>query len=176
MQVRATDLDVDRRSPIRYAVTGQFADDGTFIINSHTGEVYVTRGLDRDPPRGRPVWNFNVLAHDEGDDGGRTVSGQPSLTGYAEVRVIPRDVNDNPPVFDRNRLVGKVPEHSRPGASLSSIFFLGLAVNCATNIEPVRDHMTTALLLNNAILIAITRFILSTELLRLLVVFLTLYC
>jgi len=99
-------------------VTGQFADDGTFIINEHTGEVYVTRPLDRDLPRGRPVWNFNVLAHDEAVDGvGAPV--QPSLTGYAEVRVVLRDINDNPPVFDRSRLTGKVAEHSRAGMFLS---------------------------------------------------------
>ena len=65
--------------------------------------------LDRDQSRGRPVWNFNVLAHDEPD------MFQPSLTGYAEVRVMPKDINDNAPVFDRNRLVGKIPEHSRAG-------------------------------------------------------------
>jgi len=95
-------------------VTGQFAEDGTFIINPHTGEVFVTRSLDRDLPRGRPVWNFNVLAHDEAsDEAGGPI--QPSLTGYAEVRVVLRDINDNPPVFDRSRLVGKVAEHSRAG-------------------------------------------------------------
>jgi len=116
LQVRATDPDLDRRSPVRYAVTGQFADDGTFIINAHTGEVRVTRALDRDLPRGRPVWNFNVLAHDEAVRGAAGPV-QPSLTGYAEVRVVLRDVNDNAPVFDRSRLVGKVAEHSRAGKS-----------------------------------------------------------
>ena len=74
----------------------------------------MTRPLDRDLPRGRPVWNFNVLAHDEAV-GGVGGPGQPSLTGYAEVRVVLRDVNDNAPVFDRRRLVGKVAEHSRAG-------------------------------------------------------------
>ena len=98
-----------------YAVTGQFADDGTFIINPHTGEVHVTRPLDRDLPRGRPVWNFNVLAHDEAVSGVHGGPAQPSLTGYAEVRVVLRDINDNRPVFDRTRLTGKVAEHSRAG-------------------------------------------------------------
>jgi len=109
VQVRATDPDVDRNSHIRYSLTGQFADDGTFIINQHTGEISLTRSLDRDQSRGRPVWNFNVLAHDEPD------AFQPSLTGYAEVRVRPKDINDNAPIFDRNRLVGHIPEHSRAG-------------------------------------------------------------
>ena len=118
VQVRATDPDIDRNSHIRYSLMGQFAEDGTFVINEHTGEVYCTRPLDRDPPRGRPVWNFNVLAHDELDGGGSSfdLDMSESLTGYAEVRIIPRDVNDNAPVFDRNRLIGRVPEHSRAGA------------------------------------------------------------
>ena len=78
------------------------------MINEYTGEIYLTRKLDRDKPWGRPVWNFNVLAHDE------IGSGQ-SLTGYAEVRVMPRDINDNAPVFDRSRLKGSIPENSDGG-------------------------------------------------------------
>ena len=66
---------------------GQFADDGTFVVNEHTGEIFATRALDRDPPSGRPVWNFNVLARDEVNEY------RSSLSGYAEVRVIPRDVS-----------------------------------------------------------------------------------
>ena len=108
--MRAVDPDIDRKSAIKYGLTGQFSDDGTFIINEHTGEIFLTRSLDRDSPHGRPMWNFNVLAHDEVD-----ASNQPSLTGYSEVRVMPKDINDNAPVFDRNRLIGRVPEHSRAG-------------------------------------------------------------
>ena len=111
--MRAVDPDTDRRSNVRYALTGQFSKDGTFVINAYTGEIYLTRPLDRDEPWGRPVWNFNVLAYDEpGTD--------ESLTGYAEVRVMPNDVNDNPPVFNRNFLVGKVPEHSASGEGVST--------------------------------------------------------
>ena len=58
-----------------------------------------------------------MLAHDEAVS---AVSGpvQPSLSGYAEVRVVLRDVNDNAPVFNRSRLVGKVAEHSSAGNAL----------------------------------------------------------
>ena len=108
MQVRATDPDTERESNLKYGVTGQFADDGTFMINEYTGEVYLTRKLDRDKPWGRPVWNFNILAHDE-------VGSGHSLTGYAEVRVMPRDINDNAPEFDRSRLRGSIPENSDAG-------------------------------------------------------------
>ena len=52
-QVRATDPDIDRNSHIRYSLMGQFADDGTFVINEHTGEIFATKALDRDPPGGR---------------------------------------------------------------------------------------------------------------------------
>ena len=93
---------------MRYSLSGQFAKDGTFVIDEDSGEVFLTRPLDRDYPHGRPVWNFNVLAYDEPGSG-------HSLTGYAEVRVMPKDINDNKPVFDRNRLTGGVPEHSRAG-------------------------------------------------------------
>ena len=114
VQVRATDPDIARHSSIKYSLTGQFAEDGTFIIQDHTGEIYVTRSLDRDYPRGRPVWNFNVLAHDE------VGTNAPSLTGYAEVRVMPHDINDNAPFFDRNRLEGSVPENSRASKLICS--------------------------------------------------------
>ena len=40
---------------------------------------------------------------------------EQSLTGYAEVRVMPKDINDNVPVFNRNFLVGHVAEHSEQG-------------------------------------------------------------
>ena len=106
--MHAEDPDIDRRSNIRYSLTGQFADQGYFTINEMTGDIYVTKPLDRDKPHGRPVWNFNVLAHDEPGSG-------QSLTGYAIVQVKPSDINDNPPVFDNNRLEGKVLEHSRQG-------------------------------------------------------------
>ena len=75
----------------------------------------MTRPLDRDLPRGRAVWNFNVLAHDEPSTAASEGGLQPSLTGYAEVRVVLRDINDNTPVFDRARLTGRVAEHSPAG-------------------------------------------------------------
>lgn len=133
---------------------GQFADEGIFVINEHTGEIYTTRSLDRDSTRGRQVWNFNVLAHDELENDGSSSGADviladgsegesEALTGYAEVRVIPRDINDNAPVFDRNRLVGHVPEHSRAGQLQLTFCFRSRIINvimkvssrCATTIQ-----------------------------------------
>ena len=106
--MHATDPDTDRDVNIIYGLTGQFAESGIFKIKELSGEIFLTRPLDRDHPQGRQTWNFNVLAHDEPDTG-------QSLVGYAEVRVMPKDINDNAPVFDRNRLTGRVQEHSRAG-------------------------------------------------------------
>ena len=108
LQVRAEDPDTARHSAIRYSLTGQFADQGYFTINEVSGDIFVTKKLDRDKPNGRSVWNFNVLAHDEPGSG-------QSLTGYAIVRANPKDINDNAPIFDRNRLTGRVHEHTDGG-------------------------------------------------------------
>ena len=50
-----------------------------FEIDEKSGEIKVKVPLDRDPPNGRPVWSFNVLATDNG--------GKNGLNGYAEVQV-----------------------------------------------------------------------------------------
>ena len=107
-QVSAFDPDVDRDTNLRYALSGQFADDGTFTIDPYRGEISLTRALDRDAPDGRAEWSFNVLAFDEfGRD--------ECLTGYAQVVVKPRDINDNAPVFNRNFLHGRVSEDAVNG-------------------------------------------------------------
>ena len=107
-QVEAVDPDIDRDTNLRYELSGQFVEDGTFTINPYTGEISLRRALDRDAPTGREEWSFNVLAFDEfGRD--------ESLTGYAQVVVKPRDVNDNAPKFNRNFLHGKVSEDAGNG-------------------------------------------------------------
>ena len=50
-----------------------------FEIDEKSGEIKVKVPLDRDPPNGRPIWSFNVLATDNG--------GKNGLDGYAEVQV-----------------------------------------------------------------------------------------
>ena len=46
----------------------------------------MTKPLDRDKPHGRDTWSFNVLAYDEPGSG-------QSLTGYAIIKVKPKDNN-----------------------------------------------------------------------------------
>ena len=53
--------------------------ENMFEIDEKSGEIKVKVPLDRDPPNGRPIWSFNVLATDNG--------GKNGLDGYAEVQV-----------------------------------------------------------------------------------------
>ncbi|CAH1778847.1 unnamed protein product [Owenia fusiformis] len=104
VQVSATDPDTMQNTNIHYRLEGQYAEDGTFVIDPNTGEISVTRPLDRDSPKGTEAYEVNVLADDE--------PGQPSsLTGVAVVRIFPTDINDNAPEFTGS-LIGHVTEHA----------------------------------------------------------------
>jgi len=86
-QVSATDPDLDAdQAALRYSLHGQGA--GTeFTIEERTGRIWAQRRLDREE---RPTWRFLVLATDQGGTG---------LTGFADVLLEVRDVNDNAPYF-----------------------------------------------------------------------------
>ncbi|XP_069477477.1 neural-cadherin-like [Ambystoma mexicanum] len=87
LQVSATDPDQEAdQSALRYSLHGQGA-NSEFIIDEFTGNIYVQKKLDREK---RAIWRFLVLATDENGEG---------LTGFADVIIEVRDVNDNPPVF-----------------------------------------------------------------------------
>lgn len=106
-QVSATDGDRDRPQNISYFLLDQGTSDKNgrfFSINSSSGEIYVERPLDRDPPMGRPIWRFTVYAEDEG--------GHNGLVGYADVIVNLKDINDNTPQFLNNLYIGNVSERS----------------------------------------------------------------
>lgn len=63
--------------------------------------------LDRDEPKGRPLWKFTVFAQDEGGDG---------LVGYADVQVNLKDINDNAPTFSQGVYHANVTENSTAGS------------------------------------------------------------
>lgn len=88
--------------------------DGRFFsINNVTGEIFVERPLDRDAPNGRPVWRFTVYAEDEG--------GKNGLTGYADVIVNLRDINDNAPFFPNTVYIGNVSERGVPNQAVMTM-------------------------------------------------------
>ncbi|XP_037085943.1 neural-cadherin-like isoform X3 [Pollicipes pollicipes] len=107
LQVTAKDKDVERPADIVYFLTGQGIDqhhprNSMFTVNKTSGEIFVTKPLDRDMPNGRPKWRFTVFAQDEGGDG---------LVGYAEVQVNLKDINDNAPIFPKGIYRGNVTEN-----------------------------------------------------------------
>ncbi|KAM9851671.1 neural-cadherin [Aulostomus maculatus] len=111
-EVSATDPDQEAdQTALRYSLHGQGA-GGEFTINERTGRIYAQRRLDREE---RPAWRFLVLATDEGGAG---------LTGFADVFLEVRDVNDNAPFFPCPALevdgcfVGHVPENSPADTSV----------------------------------------------------------
>lgn len=81
-------------------------------MDERSGSIYAHRRLDREE---RPAWRFLVLATDEGGAG---------LTGFADVLLEVRDVNDNAPFFPCPALqaegcfVGRVAENSPADTSV----------------------------------------------------------
>ncbi|XP_044062896.1 neural-cadherin [Siniperca chuatsi] len=112
LEVSATDPDQEAdQNALRYSLHGQGA-GGEFTIDERTGRIYAQRRLDREE---RPAWRFLVLATDEGGAG---------LTGFADVLLEVRDVNDNAPFFPCPAMevdgcfVGQVPENSPADTSV----------------------------------------------------------
>ncbi|RVE63047.1 hypothetical protein OJAV_G00163090 [Oryzias javanicus] len=112
LEVSATDPDQEAdQTALRYSLHGQGA-GGEFTIDEHTGRIYAQRRLDREE---RPAWRFLVLATDEGGAG---------LTGFADVLLEVRDINDNAPFFPCPALeidgcfIGQVPENSPADTSI----------------------------------------------------------
>lgn len=109
VQVSATDPDQEAdQSAVRYSLHGQGA-GSEFIIEELTGRIYAQKRLDRED---RSAWRFLVLATDENGDG---------LTGFADVLVEVRDINDNAPQFmcaSEGCFVGHVPENSPADTSI----------------------------------------------------------
>ncbi|KAK2845166.1 hypothetical protein Q5P01_011825 [Channa striata] len=112
LEVSAMDPDQEAdQTALRYSLHGQGA-GGEFTIDERTGRISAQRRLDREE---RPAWRFLILATDEGGTG---------LTGFADVLLEVRDVNDNAPFFPCPALevdgcfVGQVPENSPADTSV----------------------------------------------------------
>ncbi|XP_053349522.1 neural-cadherin [Clarias gariepinus] len=109
LEVSATDPDQEAdQSAVRYSLHGQGA-GSEFTIEELTGKIYAQKRLDREE---RSAWRFLVLATDENGDG---------LTGFADVLVEVRDINDNAPQFlcaSEGCFMGHVPENSPADTSI----------------------------------------------------------
>ncbi|KAJ8276833.1 hypothetical protein GJAV_G00068420 [Gymnothorax javanicus] len=104
--------DRDKNRLLRYSVTGPGADQpptGIFIINPISGQLSVTKPLDREQ-----ISNFHLRAHAV-DLNGNQVENPIDIV----VNVI--DMNDNRPEFIHQIWNGSVPEGSKPGTYVMTV-------------------------------------------------------
>ncbi|XP_034003674.1 cadherin-2-like [Trematomus bernacchii] len=104
--------DRDNNRMLRYSVTGPGADQpptGIFIISPISGELSVTKPLDREH-----ISNFHLRAHAV-DLNGNQVENPIDIV----INVI--DQNDNRPEFTHTIFNGTVPEGSKPGSFVMTV-------------------------------------------------------
>lgn len=92
IKVQATDEDKGVNGQVKYSIVQQPNQKGTkFTVDEETGEVSTNKVFDREGDDGKFV-SVTVKATDQGE---------PSLEGVCSFTVEITDVNDNPPLFDR---------------------------------------------------------------------------
>lgn len=90
--VKATDNDKGHNGQVRYSIVQQHHQKGSkFVIDEITGEIKTNKVFDREGEDGRFV-SVTVKAVDRGS---------PPLEGVCSFKVEITDINDNPPLFDR---------------------------------------------------------------------------
>lgn len=92
IKVKAMDQDKGHNGQVRYSIVQQPNQRGTkFIVDEITGEIRTNKVFDREGDDGRFV-SVTVKATDRGN---------PPLEGVCSFKVEITDINDNPPLFDR---------------------------------------------------------------------------
>uniref|UniRef100_A0A8B9TRJ8 Cadherin EGF LAG seven-pass G-type receptor 2 n=1 Tax=Anas platyrhynchos TaxID=8839 RepID=A0A8B9TRJ8_ANAPL len=109
LQVSATDRDSGLNGRVFYTFQGGDDGDGDFIIESTSGIVRTLRRLDRENV---PLYALRAYAVDKGVPARRTP---------VEIQVTVLDVNDNPPVFERDEFDIFVEENSPIGLVVARI-------------------------------------------------------
>ncbi|NWX03777.1 CELR2 protein, partial [Caloenas nicobarica] len=109
LQVSATDRDSGLNGRVFYTFQGGDDGDGDFIIESTSGIVRTLRRLDRENV---PLYSLRAFAVDKGVPAKRTP---------VEIQVAVLDVNDNPPVFERDEFDIFVEENSPIGLVVARI-------------------------------------------------------
>ncbi|XP_078524426.1 EP-cadherin-like [Lissotriton helveticus] len=102
----------DNETKVFYSITGQGADtppEGIFAIDRYTGQLYVTRVLDRET-----VDQYIIFAQCVSE------SGKP-VEDPMRLIIKVSDQNDNDPVFTEAIFEGEVLEDSRPGTSVMQV-------------------------------------------------------
>ncbi|KAM4587776.1 cadherin EGF LAG seven-pass G-type receptor 2 isoform 2-T2 [Odontesthes bonariensis] len=109
VQVSAIDRDSGLNGRVFYTFQGGEDGDGDFIIESTSGIVRTLRRLDRENV---PVYSLQAFAVDKG---------VPALKTPVNIQVTILDVNDNPPVFERDEFDIMVEENSPIGLVVAHI-------------------------------------------------------
>ncbi|XP_071744986.1 neural-cadherin isoform X6 [Lepeophtheirus salmonis] len=109
IKVNAVDKDKGVNGQVRYSIVQQPNQKGTkFNVNEETGELFTNKVFDREGEDGKFV-SVTVKAVD---------SGEPSLEGVCSFTVEITDVNDNPPLFDRQKYVENVKQDTNVGTNI----------------------------------------------------------
>uniref|UniRef100_A0A3P9A216 Cadherin EGF LAG seven-pass G-type receptor 2 n=1 Tax=Esox lucius TaxID=8010 RepID=A0A3P9A216_ESOLU len=109
VQVSATDRDSGLNGRVFYTFQGGEDGDGDFIIESTSGIVRTLRRLDRE---NMPLYTLQAFAVDKG---------VPALKTSVDIQVTILDVNDNPPVFEKDEFDIFVEENSPIGLVVAHI-------------------------------------------------------
>ncbi|KPL94053.1 neural-cadherin-like protein [Sarcoptes scabiei] len=107
--VKATDQDKGHNGQVRYSIVQQPNQKGTkFVVDEITGEVKTNKVFDREGDDGRFV-SVTVKATDRGS---------PPLEGVCSFKVEITDINDNPPLFDRQEYKEYVRQDTALGTNI----------------------------------------------------------
>ncbi|XP_058529592.1 cadherin EGF LAG seven-pass G-type receptor 1 isoform X1 [Ochotona princeps] len=110
LQVSATDRDSGPNGRLLYTFQGGDDGDGDFYIEPTSGVIRTQRRLDRENVAVYTLW---ALAVDRGSPA--------PLSASVEVQVTVLDINDNPPVFERDELELLVEENSPVGSVVARV-------------------------------------------------------
>ncbi|KAJ8679484.1 hypothetical protein QAD02_015271 [Eretmocerus hayati] len=109
IKVQATDEDKGVNGQVKYSIVQQPNQKGTkFTVDEETGQVLTNKVFDREGDDGKFV-SVTVKATDQGE---------PSLEGVCSFTVEITDVNDNPPLFDRQKYVENVKQDASIGTNI----------------------------------------------------------
>ncbi|XP_069797890.1 cadherin EGF LAG seven-pass G-type receptor 2 isoform X4 [Narcine bancroftii] len=109
LQISANDRDSGLNGRVFYTFQGGDDGDGDFIIETTSGIVRTLRRLDRENVQ---VYNLKAFAVDKGI---------PAMRTPIEVQIVVMDVNDNPPVFEKDEFDIFVDENSPIGLVVARI-------------------------------------------------------
>nr|XP_042909299.1 neural-cadherin [Parasteatoda tepidariorum] len=109
IKVKAIDNDKGHNGQVRYSIVQQPNQKGTkFIVDEVTGDIRTNKVFDREGDDGRFV-SVTVKATDRGN---------PPLEGVCSFKVEITDINDNPPLFDRQEYRENVKQDTPKGTNI----------------------------------------------------------